>query len=372
MHTYNGEYGFDDPANADDDMSKGESEQSIFGFGYHYKKDALTIDSKVSHRSIERNLEGSGAWGPWTYDTTGSSTNYSITSNYDFDEHKSLLVGAEHTINKAKSASGFGADEVEFKNTAIFSSYTHTIDSILGAKTTLNAVVRYDDFDKFDDKTTYRLGIKREYETVDGLHSSANIYTGYKAPSLFQLGNAAKMLKPESIEGYELSVGYKKYLNLTYFSNKIKDKIDSSYDPATFTTNYFNNGDGVKVTGIEINSEYAFGDSGFLIGANLTHMLDFQDASGKDLQRIAENSLSFYLDYFFGEESHVGISANYVGKRRDIDYSTWPASDVTLKSYTTVDITYNTKFNDNLNLAISAKNIFDKEYETVKIGRAHV
>jgi vitamin B12 transporter len=367
-HNYNGTFDFDSNNDANDTTSSGENDQTLYGIGYHYHKEALIVDARISHRTIERNLAGSGAWGPWTFDTEGSSTNYSLTSSYAFNTQQSLSIGAEHTINKAQTASAFGSSDIEFKNSALFASYTHTIEHLLGAKTTLNAVVRYDDFDKFDDKTTYRIGIKRACDAIEGLHSAANVYTGYKAPSLFQLSNARGTLKPESLKGFELSVGYKKLLKLTYFSNKITDKLDSITDPVTFMPQYFNNGNGVKTTGIELSSEIVLGESGFIAGANITHMLDFADASGKDALRIPENSANIYLDYYFDADSYVGIIANYIGKRRDSIYdpATFTPVDVTLESYTTVDLTYKTKLSPDLGLSITAKNIFDKEYETVK------
>lgn len=364
-HKYSGDFDFDDASNADDTSSKGESKQSIFGISHKYHRDALTIESKITHRDIDRHLEGNGSWGPWQYDTTGTSTSYSITSQYQLDSHKSIQAGLEHTINKSTTDMGFGASGDKFKNDSAFLSYTHTIDELLGAKTTFNALVRYDKFDKFDNKATYRVGVKRECIAIEGLHSSANIYTGYKAPSLYQLSNSDTELTPESIEGYELSVGYKKYLTLTYFHNKITDKIDSSYDPATFRSNYYNSGDGITTSGVEIGSEYTFADLDLVAGMSFTHMIDYQDKNGKDLQRVPENSVNLYLDYYLGTSSHLGLNAKYVSKRRDIDYNN-QASDVTLDSYTTVDLTYNTTLKEDLSLSITAKNIFDEKYETAK------
>ncbi len=360
-----GKFDFDS-GSANDATSKGESKQKLYGVGYHYQEGAITVDAKVSYRKIERSLVGTSSFGPWSYDTTGKSAQLSLTTAYQFSDKNSLTVGAEHTINKATTDSGFGATSAKFKNSALFASYTQRVDALLGADTTFNAVVRYDNFDKFDNKTTFRLGVKRECKVFDGLHSGANIYTGYKAPSLYQFSNAASELKPESIEGFDLTIGYKKYINITYFSNKIKDKIVANFNPATFTTSYSNSGDGVKTTGLEISGEYAFGDSGFVLGASFTHMLKFKDASGKKAQRVPQNSATLSLDYYFGEASHVGLVANYVGKRRDIDFSAYPAKDVTLKSYTTVDVTYNTQFKENFSLNVTVKNIFDKKYETVK------
>ena len=365
LRSDDGKFDFDS-GSADDTISHGESKQKLYGIGYHYQKDALLVDAKVTHRKIDRTLVGTSTFGLWSYDTTGESTQLSLTSAYRLSDKSSLILGAEHNINKATTDSGMGATSAKFKNSALFASYTQTVDSLLGADTTFNAVLRYDDFDKFDNKATYRFGVKRECKVIKGLHSAANIYTGYKAPSLYQFSNAASELKPESVEGYDLSIGYKKYINITYFSNKIKDKIVANFNPATFTTSYNNSGDGVKTTGLEISGQYAFGDSGFVLGANFMHMLKYEDASGKKAQRVPQNSASVSLDYYFGEASHVGVVANYVGKRRDVDFNSYPAKDIILKSYTTVDLTYNTQFKENFSFNVTVKNIFDKSYESVK------
>ncbi len=365
LRSDDGKFDFDS-GSADDTISHGKSKQKLYGISYHYHKAALSVNAKVAHRKIDRTLVGTSVFGPWIYDTTGESTQLSLTSAYKFSDKNSLILGVEHNINKATTDSGMGPVRAKFKNSAVFTSYAQTVESLLGADTTFNAVLRYDNFDKFENKATYRFGVKRECKVFKGLHSAANIYTGYKAPSLYQFSNAASELKPESVEGYDFSIGYKKYINITYFSNKIKDKIIANFNPATFTTSYNNSGDGAKTTGLEISGKYTFGDSGFVLGANLTHMLKYKDASGKKAQRVPQNSASVSLDYYFGEASHAGIVANYIGTRRDLDYSSYPVKDITLKSYATVDLNYNTQFKENFSLNVTVKNIFDKKYETVK------
>ena len=354
-----GKFDYDD-GNANDKTAHGKNKQKIYGIDYRYSNGALTVDAKVSQRKIDRTYKGTLPYGAYTFDTAGKSTQLSLTTAYQFSDKNSLTVGAEHTINKANTlyTSAFGAtpNKNKFKNSALFASYSHRVDSLLGADTTFNAVLRYDDFDKFKNKATYRFGIKRECKAIEGLHSSANIYSGYKAPSLYQFSSTTGKIKPESSKGFDVSIGYKNYINITYFSNKIDDKIDYNY--ATYL--YYNNKKSIKTTGIEINSEYAFGDSGFVLGANFTHMFKFKDASGKKAKLIPQNSASATLDYYFSEESHIGLTANYVGKRRDA------VLDTTLKSYTTVDLTYNTTFKNNLKLNVTVKNLLDKKYETVK------
>lgn len=347
-----------DSGSANDALSYTKSDTLLYGIDYGYQKDMLTIHALGSIFTSKRTYNDAN-WGISEFE--GRSKHVALTANYDFSTLGQLTLGLDHT--KIEGESTF-MPKGGYSNDAIFANYTHTAEHLLGAKTTFNAVIRYDKFDTFDNKVTYRFGFKRACDAFEGLHTSANIYTGYKAPSIPQFSSPRDVaLKPESIEGYALSIGYKKYLNLSYFHNKITDKIQAT---STFPSKYFNDGDGITTSGIELSGEYAFGDSGFIAGYNWTHMLDREDATGKTLLRIPENSINAYLDYYFNEVSHIGLNAKYVSERRDLDYSSWPANDVMLKSYTTVDLTYNTKLNEHFNLSITAKNIFDKTYETAK------
>jgi len=361
---HNNKSNFDyDSGFADDNASTGESKQTLYGFDYKYQDDSLSVQAKASSNTIDRVYNGS--YGPFI--TKGKSTNLSLTAGYDLSHNQNIVAGIEKTKNQGETTY---SPKKEFKNSAIFASYTGTIDDFLGAKTTLNATLRYDDFDKFDNKSTYRFGIKRECVAIDGLHSSINIYSAYKAPSITQFSNALGTLKPESTEGYEVSIGYQRYITATYFRNTTKDKIIANYNPTDpyAPPTYSNSGDGATIDGIELEGEYAFGDSGFIISANITHLIKDEDDSGKKLLRVPTDSANLSLDYYFADESHIGLMAQYVGKRRDVYYDpiTWTQSDVTLEGYTTLNLSYNTQIGDNLALSVHAKNILNKEYETVK------
>jgi len=360
-----GKYDMDDKS-ANDKLSHGYIKQTLYSVDYHHINGALSIDTKVDYRKIKRDSFSNSNFGKLVYRPLGENTQFSLIANYRFSDKNSLTLDLEHNIYRAVIDNGKKIKKSKLINNVAFLYYTHTVDSLLGADTTFNAVLRYDKYNKFKNKWTYRFGIKRECKLIDGLHSAANIYTGYKAPSIYQFTSAPKGLKPETLKGYDISIGYKKYINITYFNEKIKDKIDSIYHWTTGTADYFNTSDSIKRTGIEVSGEYAFGDSGFVLGANWTHLFRYKTIKGKKAQRVPGNSASLYLDYYFGEASHIGLIANYVGDRRDVDYGTFPFKDVTLKSYTTVDLTYNTTFKNNLKLNVTVKNLFDKKYETVK------
>ena len=360
---YNGKFDFD-TKKANDNISHGKNKQRLYGFNYHYHNNNLTVDTKISQVKIDRTYQYPG----YSFDAHGKSTFFSLISNYTFNSDNIITLGLEHTLHKINTLyiSSFGKTPYKdnFHNNAIFTSYVHKQNSLLGADTTFNAVIRYDEFDKFKNKFTYRFGIKRECNIIKGLHSSANIYTGYTAPSLYQFTNAKSPLTPQKSKGFDISFGYKNLLNITYFHTKIDNEI--LYDYTTFK--YYNAQKTTKSTGIEISSEYAFGNSGLIIGANWTHIFKSKDGTGKNSVRIPKNSVSIYVDYYLNENSHIGLMATYVGKRRDQYFApgSWIPSDTTLKSYTTVDLSYNTNIGDKLKLNIALKNVFNKKYESVK------
>ncbi len=361
-HYGNNKYDYDG-FNANDKNSNGKRKENIYSISHHFAKGALTIDTKLSYVKMERKYLNKKKQ---TGNYIGKNTLFSITANYKFSNKNSITFGGEFNKNKAISNSIYtGYEKATLKNYAAFAFYTHTIDSILGADTTFNLALRYDNFNKFKNKFTYRFGIKRECNAIEGLHSAFNIYTGYKAPSIYQFLHAPNGLKPESLKGYDITIGYKNYINLTYFHEKIKDKIYSVYYPKLYKSDFFNGTKSIKREGIELQTQYAF-NNGFVIGANWTHLFNFKDTKGKIAQKVPQNTASLFIDYYFNETTHIGLSANYVGKRKDKDYLTYPIQEVTLKSYTTFDLTYNTTIKNNLKFSFTIKNIFDKKYETVK------
>ncbi len=64
---------------------------------------------------------------------------------------------------------------------------------------------------------------------------------------------------------------------------------------------------------------------------------------------------------------HFGINAQYIGERKDnaVDPVTYMTSKVETGNYTLWNLNFNSKITDNLDLNINARNIFDKEYQSV-------
>ena len=70
-------------------------------------------------------------------------------------------------------------------------------------------------------------------------------------------------------------------------------------------------------------------------------------------------------DYYTDSDTHFGANAQYVGRRIDTDRGFPVASEVSTGNYTLWNLNFGTQIFHDTDLTIYAKNIFDKEYQSV-------
>ncbi len=341
---------FDAIGNANSTEEKSKFKQNLFGAKYSYRGKDLKVNLAVSKNEIKRDLKGASSYGPWESKAKGEVTRYTLDAQQSFGKH-TVSGGLEYNKYKSTTDFGFGTTKDSFDDKAIWLGYGTTLDNFVAAKTVLNGTIRYDKFDKFKNKLTYRLGVKRYCIALEGLHSGFNIYSAYKVPSLYQFANALDTLNPEYTTGAEFTLGYKDLISATLFYNKTKDSI--TYNSISWK--YYNLDSTIIRKGIELNSRYDFEEIPLTVGLNYTHLFNIK----RSYINIAKDSANFFVDYNPTESITVGAEVEYVGKR--VGYG-----DVDLKSYTVANLHYNQEINDNLTLNITAKNIFDKNYEEIK------
>jgi vitamin B12 transporter len=68
---------------------------------------------------------------------------------------------------------------------------------------------------------------------------------------------------------------------------------------------------------------------------------------------------------FQRENWEAGFSVVYVGERPDLDFSTYPATPVTMPSYSLVNLMASYQFDEHLKLFGRVNNLFDAVYEEV-------
>jgi vitamin B12 transporter len=75
--------------------------------------------------------------------------------------------------------------------------------------------------------------------------------------------------------------------------------------------------------------------------------------------------LNAAVDYYTDSDTHFGINAQYIGDRIDTDGGFPVASEVSTGNYTVWNLNFGTKIMNDIDLTLHAKNIFDKEYQSV-------
>jgi len=343
---------------ADDDYSHATSDQSNYALDYDFSLENYTALLHASKGEYEREYFTTGFWGDGVNSYKATLKEYSLINKYDYTLGK-VVLGLEYKdIDGFNQFNDFPASEASYINKAIYLSNIYNINE----NTLLETNLRYDNYDEFDNKTTYKIGLKHDHDFLKGFATSANYYTSYDAPSSYQLANTAfgSFLKPSYITGFDITASYKKLFILTYFNNKVEDFVD--YDNVNY--GYYNVDGESKFSGVEVSSAYS-PLTNLMLSANYTHLIDFEKEDGSDLPRRAKDTLNASASYYTDNNMHFGIDAQYIGDRIDTDGGYPIASDVPTGNYTLWNLNFGAKIAEDLDLNINAKNIFDKEYQSV-------
>jgi len=241
-----------------------------------------------------------------------------------------------------------------FKNKAIFLSLNHELNGFSDGKTLLEGSIRKDFFDTFENQLSYKIGLKHFHDNISGLTTSVNYYKATDAPNSYQVANAldGRILTPDTTKGFDISANYKD-IAITYFSNVITDKL--AYDFTSY--GYINNTGKEKASGMEISASHTFTAIDMMISSNYTHLFNDKDESNQNLDKRAIDTLNLSLDKYTDNNIHYGISGQYIGDREEFGQSTG--------NYTLWNLNFGTKIMKNIELNIHAKNIFNKEYQSV-------
>ncbi len=355
-----------DVGSPDDTLSTINSNQDNAALEYLFTLENYSAIVHASRGKYDR--EAKDAFdGINTYDSTIEE--YSLINALTYVTGKAILGFEYKDIdgnNQYHSAYYDSIADVDYTSKAVYLSNTYniTIDTLLETN------LRYDDFDAFDSKVTYKIGLKHHYHFLPGFTASANYYTSYDAPSTYQLSDTliSEPLTPSYTKGYDLSFSYKKLLNLTYFNNTVEDSIEYMTDPLTYEDWYQNVDGRSKFSGLEVESSYTFNTLNVIVSANYTHLFNYEKEDGTDLLRRAKDTFNASVDYYTQNDTHFGIDAQYIGDRKDIGYNPAPfytPFSTSTGNYTVWNLNFSTEIINDVDLSLNARNIFDKEYQSV-------
>ena len=343
---------------ANDDYSHATSDQTNYALDYDFSLDNYTALLHASKGEYEREYFTNGFFGDGVNAYKATLKEYSLINKYDYTLGKVVLGFEYKDIDGFNQFNDYPASEAAYTNKAIYLSNIYKFNE----STLLETNLRYDNYDEFENKTTYKIGLKHDYDFIKGFATSANYYTSYDAPSSFQLANTAfgTFLKPSYTTGFDITAGYKKLFIVTYFNNKVEDFVD--YDNVNY--GYFNVDGKSKFSGLEVSSAYS-PLTNLLLSANYTHLIDFEKEDGSDFPRRAKETLNASATYYTDNHMHFGVDAQYIGDRIDTDGGYPISADVPTGNYTLWNLNFAAEIAEDLDLNINARNIFDKEYQSV-------
>ncbi len=227
------------------------------------------------------------------------------------------------------------------------------------------AGVRIDHHDRFGSEVTYNLAPNIFLEET-GTRIKGAYGTGYKAPSLFQLYSSFgdSTLQAGSSKSWEAGVeqylaGQRLAAGVTYFDNTYNNMVGWDSETSSYK-NVFK----ATARGMELNGRYA-GTAGTSLRAYYTYTDSKDHESDEQLLRRPRHSGGIVLDQRVRPGIDLNLSYRFSGERRDNDFSTWPATPVTLDGYGIVNVAANWKITPNIQLFGRIDNLLDAEYEEI-------
>lgn len=330
------------------DLDTPSSDNLVNNSEYNYKVSSVNYEN--IYNDIKTKAHINRTVYDWSYissyprsDYDGSLTEYGVESTIPYFNEKSfLMLGTNY--KDFKKENDINRD---YNNKALFITNSNSFNN---NQTIFTQSLRYDNFDKFENKTTGKVGLKHFF--TNDFFASTNYGTAYNVPTVTRLYHPSygnENLVPESSKAFDLTAGYKNF-EVTYFKTKIKDLIgwDSGYSNIKGTS---------TIEGYEASYKKDVLEDLFL-GVNYTH-LDAKDAKGKDLARRAKNLVNLSLDYYGIKKTHINLNAQYIGTR----YDKKDKGGIQTGRYTVWNSVVNYEISNDLKTYLKVDNIFNKYYQ---------
>ena len=313
-----------------------------------YKHKSSTNDIKLQYNLSTFDRESVGAWSNYYYN--GSVNEVKIDDKINYMKNSFLRIGASY--QKFEQTDITPNLDKSYNAVSAYATNYNKFNLLAALNTIITESLRYDKYNAFDNSLTGKFGIKQFLK--DDFYISANIGTGYNAPTLGPLygqWGANPNLKPEKSLTRDITLG-NDTVWITYFDNKVTDLIEytSAYIQTTGTS---------KFRGVELGYEDYFFDS---LGVRALYTyLETKNANGKALARRPKSQLDTTVTYYATENLDFGINAQYIGTRYDSDTN----NAVQTGKYTVANFVTNIKANKSVTFYAKINNITDKYYQTV-------
>ncbi len=239
---------------------------------------------------------------------------------------------------------------------------------------TISAGLRHDINETFADETTWRTGLSWQVTDSTRLHSGAG--TGVSDPTFFDrfgffpdqfMGNPD--LIPEQAFGWDIGIEHSFWdgrglVDATFFASELKDEITQTFDPVTFMSTAVNQPGKSERRGVELSGRLK-PLPGLRLDAAYTY-LDADEPDGSREIRRARHIASVSVDYrFLDDRAGVNLDFDFNGEQDDQDFSTFPATRVTLDSFLLITLAARYELMEGLEAFARIENLLDENYQNV-------
>jgi vitamin B12 transporter len=277
-----------------------------------------------------------------------------VRVNYALARRTTVTLGGEYESQRERgwnlSESEFGPFGGASRDTrANRAAYVQVLSGV--ARINLQTGARFEHNQLFGDFVTYRGGISAW--VTGGLRARAAAGTGFKAPRFYEQfatgfvkGNPD--LEPETSRSVEAGLDLVKSnsrVSATYFAQRFRNLIQYVGQPSPPDAANYLNLARASASGVELEATHTRGQVS--VRANYTRLdTEVTNAgtgedplflAGQQLIRRPAHTAGIGLTYSAGGVILAG-SAQYVGKRADLDFNNFPAERVRLEPYTRVDV----------------------------------
>lgn len=341
-----------DGSNDSLDTTHNTTKDNFSSINFNHIDSFNELDIYIKQSEFDRDSIDSQYSSHYRYD--GEVVEYGFKSKIDYGKKDFVIWGIDH-----KSFEHKNAINNDYKNDALFITNNNSFEGIIGGETICTQSIRKDNYDKFNNKLTGKIGAKHIHKNIEDFTTSINYGTAYNVPTLYNLYNQPTwtQINPETTKSFDITAQYKN-LKLTYFNNKT-DKMISYKN----WTDGYENLDGITIMkGYELEySRDILEDTLFTF--NYTY-LDAKDKDGYDLERRAKETLKINLDYYGLANYHLNLNSEYIGDRIEYTYGTHTV-DAQTGNYVVWNAVANYDITKSLQTYLKIDNVTDKYYQTV-------
>lgn len=370
----------DDDALIDDknNIIKNKNWQAGLHSLYQFTKGTFTVNlnlnNTVRKQDDARNIpEDPNDYDPYNATYKGNSLFGEAYTNLNLQQHIGLLIGADFRKQKANIQSTYGNLGDDSLTATQVSGYGSFLIKSLGG---FNAEIggRFTSHSAFGTAITY--SINPSYLINKKLKLFANIATGFKAPTLYNLASeyGNKKLLPEKSNSYEAGVqianiGNSINVRVTYFKRTIRDVIIFK---SLFVPPYgqYDNADKQQDNGFEleasfhpaekwsITANYAF------VNGKIETITDGKDTSFYNLYRRPKNAVNTTIGFQASKKLYTSIGFRWVDKRQDVYFNpgTFGTEIKDLKAYYNTDIYAAYQASPAIKMFVDLRNVTNQLY----------